>query len=154
MRRTRERLLKGAGGFTLLEVLLVLVIFSLSVALAAPSISNGSRGVIIKASAKKVASTIGYARNRAARDRKNYYAQAHNNRLVISAADGGSFKKELVLPDDLRLETSEGSGSVMVFYPGGGSSGGSYEVRDASDRILYMITVEPSTGGVKVDVLS
>ncbi|MBI5236995.1 MAG: prepilin-type N-terminal cleavage/methylation domain-containing protein [Deltaproteobacteria bacterium] len=135
------------GGFTLIELLLVLVIFSLSIAIVSPYISSGLTGVTVKSTTKKVVATLKRARVLAMRDRRNYYARFTAKQVVIEPAKGTGPKKEMPIPDDVKIEARDGA--VIVFYPGGGSSGGVFEVKGPMDRGNYIIRVEPSTGSVK-----
>lgn len=135
------------GGFTLIELLLVLLIFSLSIAVVSPYVSSGLTGVTVKATTKKVAATLKHARVLALRDRRNYYARFTDKQVIIEPLKGAGSKKEMPIPDDVKIEAKDGA--VIVFYPGGGSSGGVFEVKGSTDRGNYIILVEPSTGSVK-----
>lgn len=138
---------KTKNGYTLLELLLVLAIFSLTVALIAPYVSGGLSSTRLKTSAKKIAAALNYAKNRSLRERQNYYVEAQKDRLVVSGNDGG-VKKEIEIPREIRVTSP--SGQVIVFYPRGGSSGGVFELGEGDKRSLYAIRVEPSTGAVSV----
>lgn len=136
----------SAGGFTLIELLLVILILSLSIGLAAPHVSSGLDGVSVKAAAKKAASTLNNARGLAARDRQNYYVRFTEKEVVIEPSmDTG--RTRVALPGGVKIEPVDAT--VVAFYPGGGSSGGTFEVKGPGDHVSYIIQVEPSTGAVK-----
>lgn len=137
-------------GYTLLELLLVLVIFSLTIALAAPYVSGGLSKTMLKTTAKKTAAALNYARNMSLRERRNYYVEAQRDRVVVSGKDG-SHKKEVAIPAELSM-TAAGN-HVIVFYPRGGSNGGVFELGETESKPLYAIQVEPATGAVTVSVL-
>ncbi|OGP13016.1 MAG: hypothetical protein A2052_03910 [Deltaproteobacteria bacterium GWA2_54_12] len=135
------------GGFTLIELLLVLVIFSLSIGLVAPHVSSGIDGVSIKASAKKMATALNSARVQSARDRQNYYVRLIEKEVLIEPSRGEGRRIRLSLPEGVKIEPV--GGAVVAFYPGGGSSGGTFEVKGTGGHASYIIMVEPSTGAVK-----
>jgi type II secretory pathway pseudopilin PulG len=130
-----------------LEILLVIVIFSLSIALVSPHVGSGLEGFTVKSTAKKVAAALNHARIFALRDRQNYYATFTEGHVVIEPSKGAGRKKEMPIPDGVRIEARESP--VVVFYPGGASSGGTFEVKGASGQGGYTIKVEPSAGTVK-----
>lgn len=138
---------RGREGFTLIELLMVLVIFSLAIGLAAPYVSSGLDGFTIKSTAKKTAAVLNHAKVFAMRDRQNYVARFTEKEVVIESSKGKGERKEMPLPEDIKIEARENS--VVVFYPGGGSSGGTFEVKGADDAGSYIIQVEPSTGAVR-----
>lgn len=149
MRGDRRKLAaRGSGGFTLLEILLVIVIFSLSIALVSPYVGSGLESFTVKSTAKKVAAALNHARVFALRDRQNYYARFTDDQVVIEASKGSGRKKEMPIPEGVRIEAREGP--VVVFYPGGASSGGTFEVKGSREQGGYTIKVEPSAGTVKV----
>ncbi|MBI1912587.1 MAG: GspH/FimT family pseudopilin [Deltaproteobacteria bacterium] len=135
-------------GFTLLEVLLVISIFSIAAAIAAPSISAGLGKVELKSAAKKIAASLNSARNEAIRKRQNYYAQAQEGKVLISSEDM-KFKKEITSPSESRLTASDG---VIAFFPSGSSSGGIIEISNEGSKTAYAIKVENS-GIIKVNAL-
>lgn len=114
---------KRAPGFTLLEILVVLVIFSVSLALTIPFISKGGRSVELKAAAKKLGSAFVHARALAVRERKNYCVELKDGRVLITLAGEEGRAKEIGFSGKVRIE---GSAEKIFFYPGGGSSGGEY----------------------------
>ena len=135
-----------AGGFTLIELLLVIVILSLSIGLAAPHVSSGIDGVSVKAVAKKAAATLNNARAMAARDRQNYYVRFTEKEVVIEPSSNTG-RTRVALPGNVKIEPVDAT--VVAFYPGGGSSGGTFEVKGPGGRASYIIRVEPSTGAAR-----
>lgn len=118
---------KRASGFTLLEILVVLVIFSVSLALTVPFISKGGRSIELKSAAKKLGSAFVHARNLAVRERKNYLVEFKDGRAFIVAAGEDGREREIGFSASVRVE---GSPEKIFFYPGGGSSGGEFLLGD------------------------
>lgn len=141
----------GEAGFTLLELLVVLSIFALSLAIAVPSVSSGLTGLRIKTSARTVAASLNHARSRAQGSGATYYAEISEGRVAVSSGGQKGVFKEVAMPDEVRLKAD--GASVIAFYPAGGSSGGSVDVRDASGKVFFRLVVEPSTAMVKIEAL-
>ncbi len=138
-------------GFTLIEILVVMIIMCLSVALAVPSIMRGLDGAGLKTTTKKMASSLKYSRNQALRKRRVYYAVARGKDLIIIPA--GQARPEAVISTSTGTEVFSRDGHALVFYPGGGSSGGQLKVMDSKKGAFYTIKVEPSSGRVHVSAL-
>ncbi len=139
------------NGFTLLEIIVVLIIFSLTVALAAPSVVSGLGKAGLKSTTRKMASTLEYTKNMALRERSVYYAEALGDRLIVMELGAEAASREIKAASETEV-TSKG-GTVIAFYPGGGSSGGLFEVRYLKDDSYYTIKVDAPTGKVIVSTL-
>ncbi len=139
------------SGFTLLEIIFVLIIFSLTVALAAPSVVSGLGKAGLKSTTRKMASTLEYTKNMALRERSVYYAEALGDRLIVKELGAEVSSREIKAATDTEV-TSKG-GAAIAFYPGGGSNGGLFKVRYLKDDSYYTIKVDAPTGKVKVSTL-
>lgn len=142
--------LYGNKGFTLLEVLVVLMIFTLSVSLIFPSILTGIGKIGLKTTTRKMAASLKYSRNQALRHRNVYYAEAHGDRLVIRARGQKGAERIVETSSDTEVSSKKGA---IAFYPGGSSSGGQLKVHDLKAETYYTIKVEPSTGRVSISRL-
>jgi general secretion pathway protein H len=114
------------SGFTLLEILIVLVIVAMAATLIGPSLDAGSRAREIRSTARLVAGTLKGLQSRAIqsgriqtlviRPRENFMA------VVSSRAEVALGNVAGIL--DLRGGDPSGNGDVSVnFYPNGASSG-------------------------------
>ncbi len=76
---------RNYGGFTLLELIVVLVIVSLMSALIAPRLTGPMRNLDLKTAAKRISASLRYARSRAATEKAIYVAlfDFDNNRLIV-----------------------------------------------------------------------
>ncbi len=70
-------------GFSLLEIVVVLVLLSLSIALIAPSLSRFPTSVELKAAAKKVAAILRYCRSEAINKGKVYQVIFDSNLMEV-----------------------------------------------------------------------
>lgn len=175
MIRDRSRASKGAPtqtGFTLLEMMVVLVIMSLTAAFVVPQLAGSLTKMNAGTAARKIAASLRHARSKAVTERIPYFADfdPRLNRLAVRKylpAEEGKTSPEDVyykiydLPDGLRLDTEQESFPLrvrrqdgekkytIVFYPTGASSGGGITVRD-EDRRSYRVIVDMITGSVRL----
>ncbi|HOO91602.1 MAG TPA: GspH/FimT family pseudopilin [Syntrophales bacterium] len=79
-----------AGGFTLLELIIVLVIIGIASALVVPRLVGGIGSLDVKGATGKVAASLRYARSQAVSQKVQYTAvfDLEHGRLTIKTADG------------------------------------------------------------------
>ncbi len=117
-----------AGGFTLVELLLVITITVAAMAVVAPNLSSGNQASTLKSAARDVASALRFARGQA--------LTTHKDALVSIDLEENTYQvtgREKVYQLDneiditLAVAQSELSGSgvgSVRFFPDGSSSGG------------------------------
>jgi len=157
MIRTRSK------GFSLIELIIVLIIISLLTLLVTPSLTRTVRHMEVRSVAKKISSVLRFCRSNAVNKNKIY--QVHfdleaNQLSVLSGGEGGEpfvVEKSYPLPKEIQIEKtdfgktlSEASFPTLEFYPNGGSNGGEALVRSGESR-GYSISVDFLTGIVTVD---
>ena len=140
----------GEAGFTLIEVLVVLVILGLTVALVLARGPARNAGLEARAAASEVAQTLRLGRSRAiANDRPTTITlDLSSHWLTLDGA------RRAVLPPALALAARMADGShprrpVFEFASDGSATGGTIFLGSADRRIL--VTVDWLTG--RVDVL-
>jgi general secretion pathway protein H len=129
--------MKFHRGFTLVELLVVLVIASLVLALVGTSISRSVSGAEMRTAARKMAASIRYTRTRAILDKEEKVFLVDTENRLYEAPK----KKPVELPEGMTVAlttarselTSEAVGGIR-FYPDGGSTGGFVEL-EANGRI-------------------
>ena len=135
------------SGFTLVELLVVLVIATLVLSLVGTSLSRSISGAELRSAVREMAASIRYTRTRAILDKKEQVFVVDTENRTYTAP-----KREPVqLPEGMEVQlmtarselTSEAVGGIR-FYPDGGSTGGHVEL-EANDRI-YRINVAWLTG--------
>ena len=143
---------KGAKGFTLFELIVVLVIAGMTISIVAPRLVNSLGKMNAKTAAKKIAAALRYARSKAASEKIPYVAvfDFNANQLVVKKylKEKDALEKNRVqrysLPEDVHLNHGISvSGNIyrsepfyIIFYPGGGSSGGKITISDNREREL------------------
>ncbi len=161
---------KGCPGFTLLELMVVLVIVALTAAFVVPRLGGPLSRLGALSAAKKTGASLRYARSRAASEKKAYKVvfDTDKNFLTISPfyEESGrektddskkSFNKSYKLPKGVFFEElidshdryADSGEFTMVFFPNGGSSGGKIIIRDEKNR-RFTIEVDPISGAVRL----
>jgi len=157
-----------------MELLVVLIIFVLSVTLAASSFSNLSRTIELKAAAKKVSGILRYYRSEAINKGLVYQVLFDSELRAIKVQSvsiteskgeqGEDEKKEgdapktlYGLPKGVQMKELDFTSPqypcdlpAIEFYPNGGSNGGSV-VFNSPERGGYRIKVHFLTGEVKIE---
>jgi len=140
-----------SSGFTLVELLVVMVIAALVLGLVATSISRNISGAEMRSAARKMTASLRYTRTRAILDKQEQVFMIDTeNRSYLAP------KREAVaLPEGMNVAvttarselTGENVGGIR-FYPDGGSTGGFVEL-EANERI-YRIDVAWLTGEASI----
>jgi general secretion pathway protein H len=142
---------RDSMGFTLVELLVVLVIAGLVLALVGTSISRSISGAELRTAARKMAASMRYTRTRAILDKQEqvFLVDTESRTYLAPTQEAVELPEGMeVLLTTARSElTAEAVGGIR-FYPDGGSTGGSVEL-DANGRI-YRINVAWLTGEASV----
>lgn len=171
MYKVRSWALKSRDGFTLIELIIVMIIIGLASGLVGIVINRTSGNFELKSVTKDLSAVLRYARNQAITEKKIYcfvidksermYTVYTDRKKSEDAAedtiniDGGKGKYIQVvnkpIPDEMEM-TVQGMDldtPFIEFFPVGNSSGGVIEVTNRKGSVYY-ITVNRITG--KVDV--
>ncbi len=156
-------------GFSILELILVLFIFSLSLALVAPSLSRFYKSAELKTTAQKISALLRHSRSEAIHRGRIYQILFDSNlkeirirSLTLYEEDSdenrkqGSFIQNFFLPKwigfrEVKIPPSfyPSEYPTIEFYPNGGSNGGSF-VLEGVDHQGYLIQVHFLTGMVEI----
>lgn len=159
-------------GFSLIELVIVLILISLSIALVTPSLSRFSKRVELKTSAQKVSGILRYFRSESIQKGKIYQVLFDSNlrEIRVQAIEGEEkgegetdpqklFKKSYPLPGGVQMKEVNipspefpSDLPTIEFYPNGGSNGGSI-ILDGQDQKGYRIKVHFLTGLVEVEAV-
>ena len=139
-------------GFTLVEMMVVLVIVALMMALVGSSISRNISGAQMRTAASKVAASLRYTRTQAILTKSEQVFLVDTEKFTYQAAE----REAKELPEGMKVElntarselTSETAGGIR-FYPDGGSTGGNVRL-EANGRI-YRVNVAWLTGEASVE---
>lgn len=147
MRRSRS------GGYTLIEVVMVMAVLAVAGAVLTPAVGRTVDGVKVRTEVAGVASFLRRAREQAVTRGEAYEValDSETRALLFRRAGGNSIagveaRRQLspllhVVPAPGRLPQR------ITFMPQGRSSGGSFRIEAVGPRV-YLITVDPLTGRV------
>jgi len=183
-RPCKEDFLRGGqcsipSGFSLLELIVVLVIIGMVSAFVGPKLVGSMTNMNLKTASKKVAAALRYARSQAVSEGLDYVARfdLEANRVAIVSGkraavgpeedgdDGVGVDegrdvgrlKAYKLPDGIHLKMGISGDKEMdsgifeiIFLSDGGSSGGEVILVNERER-EYMVAVDFITGAVRVE---
>jgi len=143
---------RASAGFTLLELLVVLVLMAMIYALATPVISSGLPGAELKSAARQLAAGLRKARSQAV-TRKEEAALTLDVEQHHFEVSGD--KRSYALPDKLEISLYTAQSELLRdkvgairFYPDGSSTGGRITV--AAGERKYHVNVDWLTGQVAI----
>jgi general secretion pathway protein H len=141
------------SGFSLFELIVVLMVMAVASGFAAPAIQSGWRAREVRSGTRTVAALMRGLRERAVR-------QGVEQELVLEP-DGQTFRwsegKESTLPGGATITGIRGGwrdqdGRVrVVFYPNGSSSGVAFLIgQQDGDSLQFAVRVDPLLGSVVI----
>lgn len=140
------------GGFTIIELLVVMVIMALAYTLASPMISSGVSGTELKASARQLAAGLRKARSEAISRRQESSltidVEGHQFQLSGDARVYRLPKSVAVKLFTVQSELVSGSAGAIRFFPDGGSTGG--RITLSANARNYDVDINWLTGQVVI----
>ena len=158
-------------GFSLIEMIIVLVVIGLSASLVVPSLSQFSKTVELKGAARKISAILRYCRSEAVNKGQTYQIIFDSDLREVRVQktesswekeeemkrDAKSVRQMYHLPKGINVKevniiSPEYSSDypTIEFYPNGGSNGGSF-LLSSEERGGYRIKVHFLTGMVAIE---
>jgi general secretion pathway protein H len=141
-----------ARGFTLVEIMVVMVIIALVMGLVATSMARSISGAEARAASRNLVASLRYTRARAIIDKKEQVFQVNIENRSYQAPG----RKQITLPKGVevsittaRSEFTSESVSGIRFFPDGGSTGGHIELL-VNER-EYRVNVAWLTGETQME---
>ena len=164
MRKETSTKKNGCLGFTLLELTLVMFFMALIAGLSTPFVMETLDRIELQTSARKVASTLRYARSEAISSKKPvvFSGNLTRNQFWITQGHKNETPKITSLTDPIRMSRfiNEGEDNLfrdgeftVTFFPQGKSSGGliGMDIKESrSSENYYAISIDPITGQTKI----
>ena len=141
-------------GFTLLELLIVLVVIILVLAVSYPSLSRGTAALSLRTTGRDILNTFRYAREKAVTLQSGMLVTVdRENQKLRLTNDLGEGNREYLLPENVRIErvvmggteTVEGSATVR-FLPNGSSDTVEILLQSRYGSLLKVVS-DPISGG-------
>ena len=154
----------GCLGFTLLELTLVMFFMAIIAGLSTPFVMSTLDRMELQASARKVASTLRYARSEAIASKKPvvFSGNLDRNQCWVTQGHNNETPKITSFTNPIRLDhfINEGEDNLfkedeftVTFFPQGNSSGGLIGMNINESRNsenYYAISIDPITGKTKI----
>jgi general secretion pathway protein H len=144
-------------GFTLLELLIVVVLLALALSLSYPSLSRGSTALHLRATGRDILGTFRYAREKAVTEQAAMVLTVDREKQTLVLSD--SFRegnRTYNLPNDVRIErialggTEVPEGPLVVrFLPNGSSDNAEIVLKSDTGGFLRIVS-DPITGGARI----
>ena len=139
-------------GFTLVELMVVMVIIALIMGLVGTSMSRSISSAEARAASRKLVASLRYTRARAIIDKKEQVFQVDTDNRSYQAPG----RKQINLPEGVdltittaRTEVTSEAISGIRFFPDGGSTGGHIEL--TVNKREYRVNVAWLTGETKLE---
>ena len=152
LRSTRHRKPGGSRGFTLVELMVVMVIVALVLALVGTSMSRSISGAEARAASRKIVASLRYTRARAIIDKAEQVFEVDIEKRSYTAPG----RDEVNLPEGVdvtittaRSEVTSEAVSGIRFFPDGGSTGGHIEL--TINEKEYRVNVAWLTGETRLE---
>ena len=140
------------GGFTIIELLVVMVIMALAYTLASPMISSGVSGAELKASARQIAAGLRKARSDAiSRRQESVLTLDLATRQFQLTGDARVYRLPPSVAVKVFTAQSElvgGTAGAIRFFPDGGSTGG--RITLSANARNYDVDINWLTGQVVI----
>jgi len=145
----RRRGFRSQTGFSLLELLVVLMLLALVTAVVAPSLGRSLATAKLKTSSREIAATIRLARSKAVREQQVYLLgfDLEKGEMELSGLNS-SYRKSFRLPDGIHLvkasllETNvedEAKNPSFYFMPNGNGQSFQVSLRNPQGRVMRVI---------------
>jgi general secretion pathway protein H len=152
MNRNRDQ------GFTLLELMIVVLIIALALAVSYPSLTRGASSIHLRTTARDVLNTFRYAREKAVTEQKGMRVAVDRvKQELVLTDDLGDEGRTYVLPKDVKIQRMALAGNEVMegpllvrFLPNGGSENAEVLLTSDTGSSLRVVT-DPITGGARVD---
>lgn len=146
-----------SAGFTLLELIMVIVVIGLAIAISFPALSRGTATIHLRSAGRDVLNVLRYAREKAITGQREmrFVAEKQGSQVMLTD-ELGETGKPYALPHGVIIdsifagneEIREGS-LVVRFLPNGSSTPATIVLKSDAGGYLRIVT-DPITGGARI----
>ena len=144
-------------GFTLMELVLVLLVMSLVMAVTYPALSRGRMAFHLRGVGRDVVNTLRFARETAVTEQKVMMVVIDSQAQQITVSDDvGDGARSFAPPSDIKIQCLTGSGEADMegpmrirFLPNGSSDNAQILLKSDTGATLKIVT-DPLTGSARV----
>jgi len=134
-------------GFSVIEILIVLLIFSLLMVPTTAYFLNYQRGLLLESAAKEIVEIANFAREYAVTERKTFYVIFNEEKFVVLRENREPVDKEYKLPEHIKIKDRSEGFSPLVFNPDGTAKTGGYLIlTDTAGKKEIKIVLHNLTG--------
>ncbi|MDD3725759.1 MAG: type II secretion system protein [Candidatus Ratteibacteria bacterium] len=134
-------------GFSIIEMLIVLFIFSLLMVPTTTYFLKYQRASLLDSEAKKIVEIATFARESALNERKEFYVVLEEDSFVVLRENRELVGKQYHLPDYIRIKEKSDGFSPLIFNPDGTARTGGYLVlEDTAGKREIKIVLHNITG--------
>jgi general secretion pathway protein H len=143
---------KNNKGFSLFELILVLVLLSVGLAIVLPNLNRGLQDREVRQTALGLAAAARELRSRALFDGRpqRLMLDLSRNRYVAAAAGEVQLPAETIFVSVIGGESIDRERTDFYFFPNGSILGGEIVIADSAKATSYRIRLHPLTGRVEV----
>ena len=158
-------ILEKSGGFTLLELILVLLLMGLIAGLTLPFVGSTLDRITLQSEVRQIASAILFARSEAVSrktiftfnintETNQYWLEVPKEKEVTQSKQIDETVK--IIGFDTNDETKTEGIFQILFYPRGNSSGGVLRIKSMDDKEesnVYAVSIDPITSKPEINQL-
>lgn len=153
------------NGFTLIELVLVLVLMGLIAGLTLPFVASTLDRIKLQSEVRQIASALQFARSEAISKKTlfTFNIDIDNNQYWLAIPKQEEATQSKPIDETVRIldyqradETLTEGAFMILFYPQGNSSGGTLRfksIHDKDEENIYAVTIDPITGKPKIKQL-
>jgi prepilin-type N-terminal cleavage/methylation domain-containing protein len=146
-------------GFTLLELMIVLLVISLTLAVAYPSLSRATSSIHLRSTARDILNTFRYAREKAVTEQTGMRVTVDRDKQELVLTDDlGDGSRTYLLPGDVKIQRMVFAGNEVVegpmlvrFLPNGSSENVEVLLKAPKTGSYLRVVTDPITGGARVE---
>jgi prepilin-type N-terminal cleavage/methylation domain-containing protein len=145
-------------GFTLLEVIIVVLVIALVLAVSYPSLSRGSAAIHLRSTGRDVLNTFRFAREKAVTEQVGMRVTVDREKQSLVLTDDlGDGTRTYAMPKDVKIQRMALAGSeitqgplIIRFLPNGSSESAEILLQSDSGSSLRIFS-DPITGGARIE---